>query len=258
MRLQQPVDQRLQPVRFLDDDLRVLAQLVALTLAEFELEQLRRAANAAERILDLVREIADQLLVDRREVVDALLAVGAQMPLVLEQFEQHVVLRAFQKADDRMHMQRLVAGALEHGVEMRRVKTVSGDRGDGRDQFVRIREDVRPRHLRQLPARELQHRLRRRIRKRDAQRALFEHQHDRRQRLEARQQTGTDELRVVRQRLLVPFPCLDQILKNHLAVWPIGDGDKSGVSLCRCPCTSCVAASRIAQYAAHVANVRTV
>ena len=35
------------------------------------------------------------------------------MPLVFEQLEQHVILRAFQKTDDRMHMQRLVARALE-------------------------------------------------------------------------------------------------------------------------------------------------
>ncbi len=205
MRLEQAVDQRLQPVRFLDDDLRVLAQLVALTLAQFEFEQLRRAANPAERILDFVREIADQLFVDGREVVDALLAVAAQMPLVLEQFEQHVVLRAFQKADDRVHMQRLVSGPLEHGIEMRRVKTVSGDRRDGGDEFVGIREDVRPRHLRELPARKLEHRLRRRVRKRDAQRALLEYQHDGGQRLEARQQSGRDELCVVGQRVDVPF-----------------------------------------------------
>lgn len=117
-----------------------------------------------------------------------------------------------------MHMQRLVTGTLEYGVQMRRVKAVRGDRGDRRDQFVRVREDVRPRHLRELLARHLEHRLRRRIRERDAQCALLEHQHDGRQRLEARQQAGACELRIVRQRLLVCFPCLDQILQNHLAV----------------------------------------
>ena len=60
VRREQPVHQRLQAVGFLDDHLRVLVQLRPLELA---LEQLRRAADAAERILDLVREVADQLAV---------------------------------------------------------------------------------------------------------------------------------------------------------------------------------------------------
>jgi hypothetical protein len=60
VRRQQPVDQRLQPVGLADDHLRVLDQVRRVELA---LEQLRRAADAAERVLDLVREAADQLAV---------------------------------------------------------------------------------------------------------------------------------------------------------------------------------------------------
>ena len=60
VRRQQPVDQRLQPVGLADDHLRVFDQLRPVELA---LEQLRRAADAAQRILDLVREAADQLAV---------------------------------------------------------------------------------------------------------------------------------------------------------------------------------------------------
>jgi len=58
VRREHPVHQRLQAVGLLDDDLRVLAQLRAL---ELSLEQLRRAAQPAERVLDLVGEIAQQL-----------------------------------------------------------------------------------------------------------------------------------------------------------------------------------------------------
>ena len=60
VRREQAVHQRLQPVGLLDDDLRVLAQVRPVELA---LEQLRRAAKPAERVLDLVREVADQLAV---------------------------------------------------------------------------------------------------------------------------------------------------------------------------------------------------
>ncbi len=94
---------------------------------QFELEQLRRAADAAERVLDLVREVADQLLVDRGQVVDAFFAVGAQLLLVLEQFEQHVVGHDFEIADDRMHMQGLAPRTFERRIEMRRVETVVGN-----------------------------------------------------------------------------------------------------------------------------------
>src|SRR4051794_41220575 len=60
MRRQHAIHQPLQPVGFLDDHLGVFAQLRLLELA---LEELCRPSQAAERILDLVREVADQLAV---------------------------------------------------------------------------------------------------------------------------------------------------------------------------------------------------
>ena len=74
VRRQQPVHQRLQAVGFLDDHLRVFVQPGALELA---FEQLRGAADAAQRILDLVREIADQLAVGLALVEHALFACRA-------------------------------------------------------------------------------------------------------------------------------------------------------------------------------------
>ena len=78
VRREHAVHQRLQPIGLLDDDLRVLAQLRPLELA---LQELRRAAQAAERVLDLVREVADQLAVRLLLRVHALLALDAQLLL---------------------------------------------------------------------------------------------------------------------------------------------------------------------------------
>ncbi len=86
MRRQQPVDQRLQAVGLVDDDLGVFGQLPRIDL---HLEQLRRTADAAERILDLVREVADQLLVGLHLVERALLAVLARVLLDLDQLDEH-------------------------------------------------------------------------------------------------------------------------------------------------------------------------
>jgi len=60
MRRQQPLHQILQTVGFLDDDLRVFLER---RIAEFPLQQLCRTAYAAQGILDLVGEVADQLAV---------------------------------------------------------------------------------------------------------------------------------------------------------------------------------------------------
>ena len=51
------VDQRGEAVGLTDDDAGVFAQV----LVQFALEQLRGAAQAAERILDLVRELPNHL-----------------------------------------------------------------------------------------------------------------------------------------------------------------------------------------------------
>ena len=60
VRCQQPIHQRLQPVCFHDDDLRVLLEF---RVRQLTLQQLRRAANAAQRILDFVGQVTDELTV---------------------------------------------------------------------------------------------------------------------------------------------------------------------------------------------------
>ena len=56
---------------------------------DLHLQQLRRAADAAQRVLDLVRQVADQLLVGLRLVERALLAVLPGLLLDLEHLDQH-------------------------------------------------------------------------------------------------------------------------------------------------------------------------
>ena len=60
---------------------------VSVARLDLHLEQLRRAADAAERVLDLVREVADQLLVGLRLAERALLAVLARLLLDLDQLD---------------------------------------------------------------------------------------------------------------------------------------------------------------------------
>ena len=88
VRREQPVDQRLQPVGLVDDDLGVFGQRARFDL---HLEQLRGAADAAERVLDLVGEVADQLLVGLRLVERALLAVLPGLLLDLDQLDDDIV-----------------------------------------------------------------------------------------------------------------------------------------------------------------------
>ena len=85
MRREQPVDERLQPVRLADDHLRVFAQLRPVELA---LEQLRGAADAAQRILDLVREAADQFAVRLLLLQQPLLARDLQLLVDVPELEQ--------------------------------------------------------------------------------------------------------------------------------------------------------------------------
>ena len=88
VRREQAIHQRLQAVGLLHDHLRVLVQLRPLELA---LEQLRGAADAAERILDLVREVADQLAVGLALLEHALLARDLQLLLDVAELEQQAL-----------------------------------------------------------------------------------------------------------------------------------------------------------------------
>ena len=86
VRREQAVHQRLQAVGLVDDDLRVFGELTA---GHFHGQQLRCTADAAQRVLDLVRQVAHQLLVGLRQAVRALFAVEADLLLDLDQLDQH-------------------------------------------------------------------------------------------------------------------------------------------------------------------------
>jgi len=167
MRRQQAVDQGLQPVGLVDDDLGVLRQALGLDL---HLQQLRRAADAAERVLDLVRQVADQLLVGLYLAERALLAVLARLLLDLDQLDQRG-LGALQLVDDHMHRQRLGAGAeraAQLSLQAAGRKLVVRHGGDRLSQQVRLVEPAEPVALEHAAARQSQHVLECRVGKQAA------------------------------------------------------------------------------------------
>src|SRR5574343_184094 len=85
MRRQQPLHQILQAVGLLDDDLGVFLER---RVGQFVLQQLRCAADAAQRILDLVRQVADQFAAGLLLFDQPFLAGRRQMVLDGLQFEQ--------------------------------------------------------------------------------------------------------------------------------------------------------------------------
>jgi len=88
VRRQQAVHQRLQAVGFLHDHLGVFVQARALELV---VEQLRGAADAAQRILDFVREIADQFAIGLALIVQALFARDLDLLLDVAKLEQQTL-----------------------------------------------------------------------------------------------------------------------------------------------------------------------
>ena len=82
---EEPVDERLQAIGLAYDHLRVLDQWRPVELA---FEQLRRAANAAQRVLDLVREAPDELAVGLLLLLQALLARDLQLLVDVAELEQ--------------------------------------------------------------------------------------------------------------------------------------------------------------------------
>ena len=92
VRRQKPVDQRLQPVRFADDDLRVLDQRRAIELV---FEQLRGAADASQWILDLVREAAYQVPIGLLLLQKPFLARDLELLVDVAKFQEHRRRRGF-------------------------------------------------------------------------------------------------------------------------------------------------------------------
>jgi hypothetical protein len=88
VRRQQAVDQCLKPVGFLDDDLGIFAQLFQVPFRQFQLEQLGGAADATQRIFDLMREVAYQFLVGLALVDQAFFPVKLELLDIFAQLEQ--------------------------------------------------------------------------------------------------------------------------------------------------------------------------
>ena len=125
VRRQQAVHQRLQAIGLVDDDLGVFLQVARLDL---HLQQLRRAADAAQRILDLVREVADQLLVGLRLVDQPLFAILPGLRLQRQQFDDDLA-RPVGLRHHHVHRHRLaVVLAQQPGVVAQRGELVAAAR----------------------------------------------------------------------------------------------------------------------------------
>jgi hypothetical protein len=90
VRREQPVDERLQAIRLADDDLGVFDERRAIELA---LQKLGRAANPAQRILDLVRETADQLAIRLLLLEQPLFARDLELLIDMAELEQQRGMR---------------------------------------------------------------------------------------------------------------------------------------------------------------------
>ncbi len=110
VRREQPVDERLQAVGLVDDHLRVLGELRPVELA---LEELRRAADAAERVLDLVREAADQLAIGLLLLELAFLARDLQLLVDLAELQHQRDVLVLDRRDGDGEVRALLAGHAE-------------------------------------------------------------------------------------------------------------------------------------------------
>jgi PAS domain-containing protein len=114
-----------QAIGLLDDHLRVFAQRTQVHVRQFEFQHLCRAADAPERVLDLVREVADQFLVGLALVEEALFAIELELLDVLAQLDDDLGLAG--RADDAVHVQR-VASRTEQRQVLAQVGIFMGDR----------------------------------------------------------------------------------------------------------------------------------
>ena len=88
-RREEAVHERLQAIGLADDHLRVFGELRGqLRVVELSLQELRGPANAAERILDLVREAADEVAVGLLLLEQPLLAGHLQLLVDVAELDQ--------------------------------------------------------------------------------------------------------------------------------------------------------------------------
>ncbi len=113
MRGEQALHQVLQAVGFLDDHLRVLFQRRA---GEFAFQQLRRTADAAQRVLDLVGEVAHQFAVGLLLLGQLFFARGLQLLVDGTHLEQQARVAGDHRRDRAIDMQLNIVGQLDQDV----------------------------------------------------------------------------------------------------------------------------------------------
>ena len=130
---EQRVDQRREAIGFADHDVGVFAQLV---LAELAFEQLRGATDAAERILDLVRQLPNHLascaVLDQQRVFAADLRAARNVDNLHEQARVVDINRRYVAVDhafDRVNLGRR---------EPHFVREVITRDGDARQDFTHL------------------------------------------------------------------------------------------------------------------------
>ena len=113
VRRQQPVHQALQAVGLVDDDLGVFGQRRVGQL-QFHCKQLRSAAQAAQRVLDFMGQVADQVLVRLGLLAQAFFALLAYLLRQRPQLDQYFVGQIGSRHAD-MHRHRFLRWALQTG-----------------------------------------------------------------------------------------------------------------------------------------------
>jgi hypothetical protein len=113
MRGEQALHQVLQAVGFLDDHLGVLFQRLA---GEFALQQLRRTADAAQRVLDLVRQVAHQFAVGLLLLGQLFLARGLQLLVDGAHLEQQARIAGLDRGDRAIDVKLHVLSAFDQDV----------------------------------------------------------------------------------------------------------------------------------------------
>ena len=108
VRAQHPVHQVLKSIRFGDDHLGVFAQL---GVAQFPLQQLRRTPDSAQRVLDLVRQVTDELAVGLLLLQQLLFAGNAQLSIDQPELEQQTHPGGVGRTDGTVEVQRVGIGA---------------------------------------------------------------------------------------------------------------------------------------------------
>src|SRR6185312_6474881 len=165
VRREQAIDERAQPIGLGDDDLRVFDERGTIELA---LEQLRCAADAAERVLDLVREASDQFAIGLLLLEQPLLARDLELLVDMPELEQQ---RRLARVDRRYRAREMQPGAAER----RKLELLLGVRRTGGDRLVdrggkrrAHGEQLGERMTRKLPPRQFEQVLGGRIRVDDA------------------------------------------------------------------------------------------